>query len=369
MLPTADPLGLSRAGMSMQRRFAWALGLLLTLNIGLAPATGLRPCTWMTIHYLSKNLHGQVLDFTHNHWGDHRIWSEALCEKRDLYVYLPPCYDPSKQYPAMIYMHGIAQDEVGFLRLVEMIDHAIVCGKLPPLIIAAPDGSIKGRPSLGSVGSFWINSKAGCFENFVVQDVWGFVTKNFSVRPEPECHILVGASMGGFGAFNLGIKYRCHFKTVAGIFPALHLRYLDCHGRYFADYNPCCLGLRERLAPLKPVGRFYGVINIPECMLSSPLYGHCNKDTINQIARENPYEMIDAYDLKPGELAMFAGYGKHDEFNLDAQIEAFVDKARGKGLEITCVCDPNGRHDTATGVRLFPAFCEWLTSRMNEVGK
>ena len=101
MLATADPLGLSRAGMSMQRRFAWALGLLLTLNIGLAPATGLRPCTWMTIHYLSKNLHGQVLDFTHNHWGDHRIWSEALCEKRDLYVYLPPCYEPSKQYPAM----------------------------------------------------------------------------------------------------------------------------------------------------------------------------------------------------------------------------------------------------------------------------
>lgn len=345
----------------MRRRIVLALGLMLTLSLGLAPATGLRPCTWFTICKVNKNLNGQVVDFTHNHLHDRRIWSNALCEKRDLYVYLPPCYDASKQYPAMIYMHGIAQDEVGFLRLVEMIDQAITCGRLPPIIIAAPDGSISGRPSL-SAGSFWVNSKAGRFEDFVIQDVWCFLNKNFSLRPEPEYHVLVGASMGGFGAYNLGIKHRQCFKTVAGIFPALHLRYLDCRGKYFSDYDPCCLGLRERLAPMKPVARFYGVITIREFALSGPLYGYCNPNAINDIARENPYEMIDTMDLKPGELNMFVGYGKQDEFNIDAQVEAFVDKARCKGLAITCVCDPNGKHDTATGVRLFPQFCDWVTS-------
>ena len=48
---------------------------------------------------VNRQLHGRVLDYTANHGQDRRIYSPALCQKRDLYVYLPPCYDPCKQYP------------------------------------------------------------------------------------------------------------------------------------------------------------------------------------------------------------------------------------------------------------------------------
>ena len=140
-----------------------------------------------------------LIDLTHNHRHDNRIYSESLCTKRDLYVYLPPCYDPAKQYPVMIYLHAVAQDEIGFLRLVPLIDRAIACGKLPPMIVAAPDGTIHGGPVPWNGGSFYVNSRAGRFEDYIVQDVWNFVKANFSVRPEREYHILSGASMGGFG--------------------------------------------------------------------------------------------------------------------------------------------------------------------------
>jgi S-formylglutathione hydrolase FrmB len=199
----------------------------------------------------------------------------------------------------------------------------------------------------------------------VIQDVWGFVTANYPIDPSPERHVLAGASMGGFGAFNLGIKYRENFKLVAGIFPPLHVRYLDCHGRYFANYDPNCLGIRERLAPFQAVGRFAGgLITIRESVLSRPLYGCWNGQSIQEIARENPYEMLDNFDVQPGQLQMYAGYGKKDQFNIDAQIEAFADKARCRGLDLTVVCDPQGRHDTATGLRLFPSFCCWVSERL-----
>ena len=48
-------------------------------------------------------------------------------------------------YPVIVYLHAFRQDEQAFLdQLVERIDQAMVCGELPPCIVAVPDGSIRG---------------------------------------------------------------------------------------------------------------------------------------------------------------------------------------------------------------------------------
>lgn len=336
--------------------------LLLTGGSFAAFAWPVHPFIRHKVDSLNRDLAGQVLDFTHNHGADRRIWSSALCAKRDLYVYLPPCFDPSKQYPGMLYLHGIAQDEASFLRIVGHFDRAMRCGQLPPMVIAAPDGTTAGDPTVFNAGSFYVNSRAGRFEDYVMQDAWPFVKANFSVRPEPECHVIGGASMGGFGAYNLAIKYRCEFKTVAGIFPPLHTRYVNCRGRSFANFDPCCLGMRDRANPLRPVARFAGgAITIRERAITKPLYGSLGQHVVEQIAAENPYEMLDNYNVQPGELNMFVGYGSKDQFNIDAQAEAFVHRARCRGLAVTSVCVPGGRHDEATGIRLFPDFAAWVT--------
>ena len=130
-------------------------------------------------------LHGQVLDFTHNHGADNRIYSPALCQFRDVYVYLPPGYSPDKKYPMGIFLHGNNQDEQFFLmKPVQLFDEAIACGKLPPVIVVAPDGSIQGRPSFFNSSSCYANTRAGNFEDYLMCDVWNFVMENFSVRPE-----------------------------------------------------------------------------------------------------------------------------------------------------------------------------------------
>src|SRR5580693_8861679 len=47
------------------------------------------------LDHLNRKLHGRVVDFTQNHGTDRRLHSPVLGRPRDLYVYLPPAYDPS----------------------------------------------------------------------------------------------------------------------------------------------------------------------------------------------------------------------------------------------------------------------------------
>jgi hypothetical protein len=316
------------------------------------------------LEHLNRQLAGQVVDYTDNHGEDRRLYSPALGHKRNVYVYLPPCFDPEQRYPAIIWMHGYHQDERSFLdEVAPEIDRAICTGRLPPVLVIAPDGSLS-RGIIYHPGSFFINSQAGRYEDYTIQDVWGFLVTHYPIRPEPEAHVLAGASMGGFGAYNLGIKHRTEFRVVVGIFPPLNLRWVDCHGRYRSKFDPECWGWRTEYRRHEVVARFAVVIAVRLKWLLDPLFGKFGDDVIDNISRENPIELIDSYALREGELAMWVGYGGKDEFNTDAQIDSFLYRARERGLTVTSVYLPDGRHNYATAVKLFPSLVDWLAPRL-----
>jgi S-formylglutathione hydrolase FrmB len=317
------------------------------------------------LHRVNQRLHGQLIDHTGNHGTDRRIWSAALGQRRDLYVYLPPGFDPCQRYPLLLWLHGFAQDEQSFAdSVVGHLDAAIACGRLPPLIVAAPDGSLNGRPCLFTAGSFFVNSKAGAFEDYVMQDVWNFVLQQYPVRPEREAHMIAGASMGGGAAFNLAFKYRPCFKVVIGIFPPLNTRWLDCHCRYMSDFDPCCWGWRTDFSRgCETVGRFYGVVTIPLKKVIDPLYDR-GPGVLDHVRRENPIEMLDRLDVREGELDLYVGYGGRDQFNLDAQVESFLYAARQRGLTVDVGYEPHGKHDLATALQLLPGILDWLAPRV-----
>ncbi len=347
------------------RRTAWVL-VLLAVAAFPAAAPGLSILYRGELDRVNRRVKGRVLDFTHNHGADCRLFSPALGQRRDLYVYLPPGFDPGKRYPLILWLHGFAQDEVSFLTsAVERLDEAIVEGRLPPVIIAAPDGSLKGYACIGSAGTFYLNSRAGNFEDYLMRDVWDFVHQTFPVRPEPEAHALAGVSMGGGAAFNLGIKYRDRVKIALGIFPPLNTRYLDCRGRYFADFDPDCTALRTDFSRgLDVVGRFYGVYTIRLRRVIDPLYDRSGPNIVEEVSRENPIEMLDRYDLREGELSLYVAYGGKDQFNIDAQVESFLYAARRRGLTVTSEFDPRGRHNLFTALRLTPGALDWLAPQL-----
>jgi S-formylglutathione hydrolase FrmB len=314
---------------------------------------------------INRCLRGQVLDFTYNHGKDRRIYSPALCEKRDLYVYLPPCYDPARKYPFAMFLHGAGLDEQLFLKLVSDFDTAIVNKEIPPFIVVAPDGSLKGHPSFIRIATFFANSDAGQFEDYLMVDVWDFMMKNFPIRPEREAHVMIGASMGGAAAFTCAMKHKDKFKIAMGFMPALNLRWVDCNERYNSPFDPDCWGWREKLRPLEVIGRPKGILKIRFCNLYSPLIGH-GPDAITKLSLFNPIEVMDQTNLKPGELDLYVAYGGKDEFNIMAQVESFLFRARERNIAVGVDFDPKGRHDEASARRMFPAALRWVSPMVNQ---
>jgi S-formylglutathione hydrolase FrmB len=314
---------------------------------------------------VNSRLAGKVIDHSHNHGVDRRIWSAALNEKRDLYVYVPPGYDPGQCYPLMIWLHGFGQDEYAFLRdVVQHIDCAIVAGKLPPMIVAAPDGSLEGQRSLPSAGSFFLNSRAGAFEDYLMVDVWNFLMTCYPIRPEREAHVIAGVSMGGGAAYTIGIKYRERFKIVLGLLPPVNARWVDCHGRYFSDFDPCCWGWRTDFSRrCEVIARFHGIATIRMKHVTGPLYGF-DPNTAFYVSQNNPIELIDSTCLREGELDMYIGYGGKDQFNIAAQVKSFLYRARERGLSVSVCYVPEGKHNMATALKIWPDARAWLSSHL-----
>ena len=179
------------------------------------------------------------------------------------------------------------------------------------------------RAELLSDTSFYLNTKPGGSRTTSPCDVWQFLQSNFPVRPRaPIPHALRRVGGAGSGRTTSGSNTASSSRFSTGFLPALNLRYEDCHGRYFAHFDPSCTGPTQRLRPWQPVARYYGVIAIRQKQFRGR--SSARPQAIQRIADENPVEMLDSRDIRPDEFDMFVGYGGRDEFNIDAQVESFL---------------------------------------------
>jgi S-formylglutathione hydrolase FrmB len=313
-------------------------------------------------------LAGRVLDFTHKHGCDRRIWSPSLCLWRDVYVYIPPNYDPGKSYPLLLWLHGFGGDEWQFIRqVVRELDKSIVSGAMPPVIAVAPDGSVPSTWKPWYQGSWYINGRQGRWEDYMMNDVLRFVEQNFRIRPEREAHVIAGWSMGGFGAYNLGMKHSDYFRVLVGIYPNLNLRYVDRQGHWGTDFDPENTTWLEDMKGRWLVGaypKYRFPINAGVVFL--PAWGR-RQDCIARMSQENPIELLDRLDVQDGRFDMFVSYGKRDEYNVDAQVESFLYRARERGLNVWVRCNPEGHHSTDYVNECMPEVLAALGRRLREL--
>ena len=61
---------------------------------------------------------------------------------------------------------------------------------------------------------------------------------------------------------------------------------------------------------------------------------------------------------------MYLAYGGTDQFNLDAQVESFLFRAREKGLTVDVSYLPRGKHDIRTARKFLPDIIAWLAPKL-----
>jgi hypothetical protein len=319
----------------------------ISVLIGLAvvpPARAQLP-EFIKIDRVNQRLSGVVIDYTNNHGSDHRIFSPILGMPRDLYVYLPPGYDPHRAYPLIIFCHMASQDEQFFLHpaMTGILDSLIVAGKIPPVVVAAPDGIFGAGGLVHKHHSLFINGRNGRFEDHLLREVVPFVVTTYSIRPEREAHALLGISGGAYGAMGIALEHREYFGAVATLAGALNLRYYNADENYFEDFDPATYRWKTRYEPNEVIGKFYhGLVRMRAKRFMAPVFG--GGDIVPELAQTNPADRLFSTNIQPGELAIYANYGGRDNFNFDAQVESFAWLAATKGVAVTLDRDPNGTH-------------------------
>jgi S-formylglutathione hydrolase FrmB len=122
-------------------------------------------------------------------------------------VYLPPSYasSPAKRYPVVYLLHGYGATEAqwtGRSSVKAIMDSLVAIGAAHEMIIVMPNG----RNALG--GSFYTNSAAtGNWDDFIAKELVDYIDHKYRTMARPESRGLAGHSMGGYGAFAVGMRH------------------------------------------------------------------------------------------------------------------------------------------------------------------
>ena len=188
------------------------------------------------------------------------------------------------------------------------------------------------------------------------------MTTRYPVRPEREAHGLIGVSSGGWAAYTLAIRHRPRFGVVIGLLPLLNPRWVDCHGKYRGDFDPCCWGWRDRLDKDEVLALFYGFV-VRLRWTVEQFFGW-GPSAVARISHENPTEMLDRCDVRPGELAMYVAYVGRDQLNCDALTESFLYVARRRGLCVRVDYCAAMRHTVTNALTFVPRALDWLARQL-----
>ncbi|MDX2069265.1 MAG: alpha/beta hydrolase [Haliscomenobacter sp.] len=136
---------------------------------------------------------------------------------RRISVYLPPQYEQNNQrYPVIYYLHGFMGTDSISPNMKMILDQGISARKIRPFILV-----IASQYTLYE-GSFYSNSRlTGNWVDFTAQELVSHMDENFRTLAKRESRGIGGHSMGGYGAFKIGMLHPEVFSSVYALSPGL----------------------------------------------------------------------------------------------------------------------------------------------------
>ena len=280
--------------------------------------------------------------------------------ERELYVYVPPGYDPQRRYPAVLAVVGFTGTG-GYLFNVDprgeprdrRLDRLIASGACPPVIVAAPDcfTRVGGSQYINSVGT-------GRYEDYLVDEIIPFVDAHYATFPRGRWGVF-GKSSGGYGAMVLGMRHPEVFCALAD-----HSGDSCFELVYLPDFPAALDAFREAGGPQAWLDRFWVDVNHHRVAHHKPL------DAIAMASCYSPNPEAPAahahidwpFDLETGEFrpavwerwrawdpvnmvaryaanlrllrAIYVDCGTRDEFALHWGARALVGQLRAHGIAV-----------------------------------
>ncbi len=134
--------------------------------------------------------------------GEITIDSEAVGRELDVSV-IEPAGAPAKDRPLLVFLHGAGGSNESFLANRAVLSTLAELGEEAP-VMAFPDGE----------ESWWHQRSTGDWSRYVVREVIPAVSRRFDTDPRRVA--IGGISMGGFGAYHLGLEFPRRFCAVGG---------------------------------------------------------------------------------------------------------------------------------------------------------
>jgi enterochelin esterase-like enzyme len=145
--------------------------------------------------------------------------SKVTGDTRAYYVYTPPGYEPSRsmRYPVLYLLHGNNDTAAGWTDVGKanfILDNLLTEKKALPMIIVMPWGHA--APYAGSQ-----SNNTASFERYLIEEVIPQVEKKYRVARGRENRAIVGLSMGGGHALQIGLSHLELFSAVAAFSSAV----------------------------------------------------------------------------------------------------------------------------------------------------
>ncbi|MBW4630496.1 MAG: esterase family protein [Iphinoe sp. HA4291-MV1] len=153
--------------------------------------------------------------------------SQAMGTQRQYGVILPPGYDnnPQKRYPVIFLLHGGHDDARAYVNkyaVSSVLYELYKSKKLPPSIVITPDGNDQ-RGSSPLFDPDYYDGLHGKVGTLIGSELVQVVKSRYRTLENPKFWALGGLSSGGWGAFNIGLRYLQNFNI------------LFSHSGYFTD--------------------------------------------------------------------------------------------------------------------------------------
>ncbi len=146
-------------------------------------------------------------------------WSKSTClgDTRFFVVYTPPGYKPgaSTRYPVLYLLHGSNDTPLGWSDVGKanfILDNLIAESRAKPMLIVMPWGHAVPFDAPQT------NNNA-LFEQYLLQEVMPSVERDYHVKTDRTHRALVGLSMGGGQALQIGLGHLERFGSI-GAFSA-----------------------------------------------------------------------------------------------------------------------------------------------------